>query len=116
VIVGGIGSTVVDADALLLPGVGSGIVLAIVAVFEITVPCNVPALTLTTTTRTAVSPMPNEAFEKTTFPVPPTAGALIDHPLPLITAADTNVVLAGVASVTVVLMPGPGPLLTIFNE
>src|SRR5207237_2925569 len=112
VIVGAMGSTVVVAVAELLLGFGSGIELAAVAVLLMTVPCSTPALTFTTTVNTAVSLMPTFAFEKTTLPVPPTAGADVLQPLPVVTLADTNVVLVGTASVTVVLMPGPGPLST----
>jgi hypothetical protein len=109
--VGGIGSTVVVAVPVLLPGAGSGIELAAVAELLITVPCTVPALTLTTIWNVAVSPFATDAFENTTFPVPPTAGALVLQPVPLVTVADTNVVFAGTASVTVVVTAEPGPLL-----
>jgi len=109
--VGGVGSTVVAAVPVLLPVLGSGIELAAVAELFITVPCTVPALTLTTTWKVAVSPFAVDALEKTTFPVPPTGGVLVPHPVPLVTEADTNVVFVGTPSVTVVLGPGPGPLL-----
>src|SRR3954453_7528244 len=112
VIVGAIGSTVVVAIAVLLPGVGSGIELAAVTELLIVVPCIVPALTFTTMIKVAVSPLATLAFEKTTLPVPPTAGCDVDQPVPVITEAETNVVFTGTASVTVVLRPGPGPLST----
>ena len=110
VIVGAIGSTVVVVIAVLLVGFGSFIVLAVITVFVITAPDSTPLLTCTTTSKTAVSPIPTIAFEKITLPVPPTAGDMIVHPIPLVTIADTNVVFAGTASVTVVSIPGPGPL------
>jgi len=97
--------------AVLLPPLGSVIELAAVTEFVITVPPAVPRFTCTTIVNTAVSPLGELAFEKTTFPVPPTAGEVMLQPVPVVTAADTNVVLAGTASVTVVLMPGPGPAL-----
>src|SRR5689334_20406408 len=113
VITGGIGSTVVVVVAELLPGVGSGIELCAVTVLLMTVPCSVPALTLTTIWNTAVSPAATDAFEKTMLPLPlPTAGVAVLQPLPVVTVAETKVVLAGIGSVTVVFSPGPGPLST----
>src|SRR3954464_13743782 len=94
----------VVAVAVLLPEVGSVVVVAAVAVLVIVVPVGVAASTLTTMVKTAVSPFGTDGFEKTTLPVPPTAGGLgIVQPLPVVTTADTNVVLAGTASVTVTL-------------
>src|SRR5690348_672412 len=77
-----------------------------------TVPLAVLALTLTTMVNTAVSLAATVAFEKTTLPVPPTAGAVVVQPLPVVTVADTNVVLAGTASVTVTDCASLGPLFT----
>src|SRR6185295_8797735 len=65
----------------------------------------------TTIVNTAVSPAATVAFENTTLPVPPTAGAVMLQPLPVVTTADTNVVLAGTASVTVTVCASLGPLL-----
>ena len=48
-----------------------------VAALFMTVPCTVPALTLTTIWKVAVSPLAVDALEKTTFPVPPTAGVVV---------------------------------------
>src|ERR1044071_8292238 len=93
--------TVVVAVPVLLPGVGSVVTVAAVAEFVMVAPLAVLALTLTTIVKTAVSPATTVAFEKTTLPVPPTAGAEVDQPLPVVTVADTNVVFAGTASVTV---------------
>src|SRR5712692_8790754 len=88
--------TVVIAVALLLPGVGSVVVLAAVAVLLIVEAFAALELTYTTMVNTAVSPLATGDLEKTTLPVPPTAGALVLQPLPVVTVADTNVVLAGV--------------------
>src|SRR5262249_29491366 len=104
--------TVVVAVAELFPGVGSVVVLAAVAVLVMVEPFVALALTLTTTVKTAVSAFGTEAFEKTTLPVPPTAGALVLQPVPVVTVADTNVVFAGTASVTVTVCAVPGPLFT----
>src|SRR3954471_2637739 len=102
--------TVVVAVPVLLPGVGSVVVLAAVAELLIVAPFAVFELTLTTIVKTAVSPAATVDFEKTTLPVPPTAGGLgIVQPEPVVTTADTNVVLAGTASVTVTICASLGP-------
>src|ERR1044071_9509835 len=75
--------TVVVAVAVLLPAVGSVVVVAAVALLLIVAPLAVLALTLTTMVNTADSPATAVAFEKTTLPVPPTAGALVPHPVPV---------------------------------
>src|SRR5689334_14636088 len=93
--------TVEVAVAVLLALFGSVVVVAAVAVLVITVPVAVEASTFTTIVKTAVSPPATGFFEKTTLPVPPTAGALVDQPVPVVTVADTNVVFVGTASVTV---------------
>src|SRR5438105_1719131 len=87
--------TVVVAVPVLLPGVGSFVVLVATALLIIVEPLAVLALTLTTMLKTADSPAITVAFEKTTVPVPPTAGALVLQPLPVVTTAETNVVFAG---------------------
>src|SRR5712692_2405331 len=92
--------TVVVAVLLLLPEVGSVVAVAAVAVLLMIVPSAVLELTLTTMVNTALSPAVTVAFEKTTLPVPPTAGELVLQPEPVVTTADTNVVFAGTASVT----------------
>src|SRR6185503_8459536 len=104
--------TVVVVVPVLLPGVGSVVVLAAVALFVIVVPLAVLEFTFTTIENTAVSPATTVAFENTTLPVPPTAGAVMLQPVPVVTIADTNVVLAGTASVTVTPCASLGPLLT----
>src|SRR5437867_11910724 len=75
--------TVVVAVPVLLAGVGSVVVLAATALLVMIVPPAVPELTLTTTVNTAVSPGATGDFENTTLPVPPTAGDIVVHPLPL---------------------------------
>src|SRR2546423_192509 len=103
--------TVVVAVPVLLAGVGSVVVVAATALLVIVAPLVVLLLTLTTIVKTALSPATVVAFEKTTLPVEPTEGALVDQPLPVVTTADTNVVLAGTASVTVTVCASLAPLL-----
>src|SRR6185369_376302 len=108
-------ATVVVAVPVLLPGVGSAVVAAAVAELVIVAPLAVLALTFTTIVNTAVSDGATAAFENTTLPVPPTAGAVGVQPVPVVTTADTNVVFAGTASVTVTDVALPGPLFTKFT-
>src|SRR2546423_1854216 len=103
--------TVVVAVPVLLAGVGSVVVVAAVALLLMTVALVVLLLTLTTIVKTALSPATVVAFEKTTLPVEPTEGALTLQPLPVVTTADTNVVFAGTASVTVTVCASVGPAL-----
>ena len=108
---GGVGSTVVIAIPVLLPGLGSGIVPAAVAALFIIVPCAVPVLTLTTIWKVAVSPLGTDTFEKITLPVPPAGTESVrDHPGEEF-EADISVVPDGTGSVTVVLRLDPGPIL-----
>lgn len=108
---GGVGSTVVAAVPVLLLGLESGMELAAVTELVITVPWTVPLLTFTTIWNVAVSPLGTVLFENTTLPVPPVATESVRaHPGEEV-LADTNVVLGGTGSVTVVLIPGAGPLL-----
>src|SRR5437667_373147 len=104
--------TVVVAMPVLLAGVGSVVVAAAVAELLMVAPLAVLLLTLTTIVKTAVSPAATVALEKTTLPVPPTTGALVLQPEPVVTTAETKVVLAGTASVTVTVWASLGPLLT----
>src|SRR6185369_15110778 len=99
--------TVVVAVPVLLPGVGSVVLLAAVALLLIVAPLAVLALTLTTMVKTAVSPAATVAFEKTIGPAVLTA-----QPVPVVTTADTNEVFAGTASLTVTVCASDGPLLT----
>src|SRR5581483_147916 len=103
--------TVVVAVAELLPEDGSVVVEAAVAVLLIVAPLAVLALTLTTMVKTAVSEAATVAFEKTMLPVPPTAGLVVDQPVPVVTTADTKVVFVGTASVTVTVCASDGPAL-----
>src|SRR5438132_1201708 len=98
--------TVVVAVLLLLPGVRSVVVVVAVAVLLMTVPLAVFELTLTTMVKTADSEAVTTAFEKTIGPL-----VLVLQPLPVVTTADTSVVLAGTASVTVTVCASDGPLL-----
>src|SRR2546423_629184 len=84
-------ATVVVAVPVLLTLFGSTVVLAAVALFVIVEPSEALALPLTTMLKTAVSPAATVPFEKVTLPVPPTAGAEIDQPEPVVTAAEKNV-------------------------
>src|SRR5262245_23911650 len=103
--------TAVVVVAVLLAGTESPVVAIAVAVLLMLAPLAVLALTLTTIVKTAVSPAVTVAFEKTTLPTPPTAGATVPQPLPVVTVAETNVALAGTASVTATLVASLGPLL-----
>src|SRR5947209_12571061 len=98
--------TVVVAVPVLLAATGSTVVLAAVALLVIVAPLAVLALTWTTIVKTADSPATTVAFEKTIGPEVLTA-----QPLPVVTPAETNVVLAGTASVTVTICASDGPLL-----
>src|SRR2546423_361792 len=99
--------TVVVAVPVLLPEDGSVVVVAAVAELLMVAPLAVLALTLTTIVKTAVSLAATAAFEKTTGP-----GVLVLQLAPVVTTADTNVVLAGTASLTVTVCASDGPLLT----
>src|SRR4051794_16799143 len=96
--------------SVLSLGFGSAVVEAAVAELVIVVLLGVEELTFTTMVKTADSPLATVAFEKTTLPVPPTAGCAVDQPVPVVTTADTNVVFVGTASVTVTPAAAPGPL------
>ena len=102
--------TVVVAVAELLAGLGSVVELVTVAVFVTTVPFGVFAFAFSTIVKTAVSPAATAALEKVMVPVPPTAGVAGVHPLPVVTPADTNVVPAGITSVTCTEAASDGPL------
>src|SRR5262249_13098368 len=95
-----------------LPEFVSPVIVVAVTELLIVAPLAVFELTLTTIVNTAVSPAVTGSFEKTTLPVPPTAGALVLQPVPVVTVADTNVVFAGTASVTVTFAASDGPLFT----
>jgi hypothetical protein len=90
--------------AVLLVDIGSLVELDAVAVLVMTVPPAVLESTFTTIVNTAVSPAATGLGEcrKKMLPVPPTAGVFMPQPLPLVTIADTKVVLGGVGSLTIV--------------
>src|ERR1044072_799356 len=101
--VGGVGSTVVVAVFELLPGTSSTTSLEAVAELLIMVPPVVPALTLTTTVKLAVDAPAADGFLNISVPVPPAATESIRlHPAGRV--AETNVVLAGIGSLTVALV------------
>ena len=76
--------------------------------FVITVPFTTPAPTLTTSVNTLL-PTANDGLVQLTVPVPPTGGAVQDHPAGV--ASDTNVVPAGRVSARVAAAAAVGPAL-----
>ena len=78
------------------------------AVFVIVVPTGVAALTCTTRVNVAVADTMSELFVDVTFPVAPTAGVVLIQPAGAVN--ETNVVLAGIASVSETLVASLGPL------
>src|SRR5438034_10314291 len=95
--------TVVVAMAVLLPGVGSGVVLATVTVLTI-VPTAVLALTFTTSVKLAVvAYAATVAMVQITVPVPPTAGTVQLKVGPSSWVNETKVVPAGMRSLIVTL-------------
>src|SRR5438132_84560 len=96
--------------AELLPGLGSVVAEAAVAVLVIIVPLAVLASTLTTTVNDSVSPYGAVARAKTRVPVPPTA-MLSVRDQPAGKDADTKVVWAGSGSLTVTVCASFGPAL-----
>src|SRR4029450_13394539 len=77
--------TVVVALPVLLTLFGSEVTEAATASSLITVAFGVLGLTFTTIENCAVSPAATVPFEKTTLPVPPTEGELMDQPVPVVT-------------------------------
>src|SRR5947199_396373 len=100
-------ATVVVAVAVLLPLVGSGVVEEIV-VLALIVPVAAGS-TSTTAVKLAEPPAANVARVTVTVPVAPTAGVVALHPAGVVT--ETNVVPAGVASVTDTVCASDGPAL-----
>src|SRR5215467_9972747 len=97
-------------DEVLFAGTGSLESLAAVAVLVMPVALPVFRFTLTTIWKVAVSPRATAALLNTMLPVPPGAGAEVLQPAPIVTLADTNVVLVGTVSVTFTLAASLGPL------
>jgi hypothetical protein len=100
--------TVVVVVSELFDAVGSDVALVTVAVFVMTAPSGVPPPTATTIVNTCgPASDASVALVNVTVPVPPGAGAAVDHPAGAL--AETNVVFAGVASETDTLAASPGP-------
>src|SRR5262245_59680563 len=104
-------STVVVAVAESFPGVGSVVVVVADAVFVIVDPSSTLALTLTTSVNVAVAPAASVAMLPLNVPVPPTGGLVRVNAGPLVCVADTNVVLAGIASLSATFCASLAPLL-----
>ena len=101
--------TIVLAEPVLLPIVPSGVVLVAVTELLIVVLFGVPALTFATIVNIAASSELTAALVKVTVPVPPTGVASVRvHPAGVV--VETNVALAGTASLTVTDVAGLGPL------
>jgi hypothetical protein len=98
--------TVVVSVSELLLGSSSGVADAAVATLLMVVPGAVPGFTFTTSVKAAPD-TPNEGLVAVTVPVPPTAGVVAVHPAGAVN--DTNVVLAGTASVSVTFAAFEGP-------
>src|SRR5580692_3223099 len=80
-------ATVVDAVAELFPEFGSGVVAAMLAVAEITVPEGVAEFTFNTSENVAVALAVNEPIVQVNVPVPPTRMVLQDQPVGGVNAA-----------------------------
>src|SRR5713226_10285412 len=105
-------ATLVVTVALLLPGVGSGVLEVAEAVLEMTVPLGVPAVMFTTMLKVPVAPEASAALVKVIAPVPPTAGVVVVQPPGAV--AETKVVLVGTLSVRMTVVELLGPLLIRF--
>src|SRR5262249_39092882 len=88
------------------------VVAAVAVSLRAAAPVGAPEATLTTTWKEAVALAATEPLEKTMVPLAPTATESVrDQPVPVRTAADTRVVFAGSASLTVTVLASLGPLL-----
>src|SRR5260221_133696 len=94
------------AECGLVESVG----LATVAVFVTLVPAGVLELTWTRTVKVAEAPAARVGAVPLIVPVPPTGGLLNAKAGPLVWLSDTNVVLAGMASVSCTFRASEGPL------
>lgn len=90
--------TVVVAVAVLLAAFGSAVADATAAEFATAVPLAALGLTRTTKVKVAEAPFAKEPVVAVTFPVPPTGGVVVVQPAGAL--IETNVVLAGTASVS----------------
>jgi hypothetical protein len=107
-------ATVVVAVAELLAALGSGVPELIVAVFVIVEPTGAPELTCTTSVNIADDAAMRVGVVAITVPLPPTAGALTVQPAGAVN--DTNVVFAGVTSVSETAVASLGPLFVAVSE
>src|SRR4029077_17523964 len=97
------------AVAELFPGTLSVVLLDTVAVLLIAVALGVFAFTFTTRLKLALTPAANVGMVHVTEPVPPTAGLVQEKGGPAVCVIDTNVVFAGVASLSETLCASLGP-------
>src|SRR4029453_7396092 len=100
---------VVVVVAALFVVTGSVVADATVAVFVMTVPLTTPAFTLPTSVTVATADAATLGFMQLTVPVLPTTGVVQVHPAAA--ASETNVVLAGMTSVSVAEVAASGPSL-----
>src|SRR6266511_4102671 len=107
-------STTVVWVAELLAAFGSVVVVVTVAVLLSVEPLAALGLTWTTRVKVALAPAAKLAAVAVKVPVPPTGGVVRLNAGPLVCIADTNVVLAGIRSLSVALAAALGPaLLTV---
>jgi hypothetical protein len=99
--------TFVVAVAELFPELKSIVADVTLAVLLIIMPS--PAMTLTTSVKLAVAPIPNVEVVQLMAPFPPTVG--VTHVHPAGDASETNVVPDGTTSVTVTTVAASGPAL-----
>jgi hypothetical protein len=99
----------VEAEALLLPGIGSGVVELALAVLLTVVPA-LPGPARATSVKAAAAPEASVVMLQLTVPPAPTAGLVQMNVGPDVCANDTNVVPAGSASVSVADCAALGPL------
>src|SRR5437773_5102788 len=101
-------TTVVSVSELLAALVSVVLVLAD-AVLDRTVPSAAPGLTRTTSTNVGAAPAATLERVEVTVPLPPTGGVVETQPDGAVN--ETNVVLAGTASVSDTFCAGLGPAL-----
>lgn len=101
-------ATVVVTVAELFVVTGSVEVVAAVAVLVIIVPAAVPAVTRTTSVKEAAVPAARFAVDAVTVPPLPAAGVVVVHPVGA--TNDTNVVFAGIVSVSETVAAAAFPL------
>jgi hypothetical protein len=99
----------VEAVALLLPPLGSGVVELTLAVLATVVPA-LPGIARATSVKAAELATASEAMLQLTVPVAPTAGVVQVNVGPDVCASETKVVPAGRASLNVAACAAPGPL------